>query len=153
MHSLDMDGQTCAHCGQALRPDRMRTGMVPDSSAVHPSDPGQDGWRLVRACGLDHLDTLSYQGRASWVEEQLWFGKLLRASRQSDGPNISLAALAERASISAGRLHQALRWNASQADPVRLLPDGQTLPPVDTPLPLDRAPKQHWTWALLRPRQ
>ena len=131
----------------------MRTAVVPDSSSVHPSDPGQDGWRLVRTCGIDHLDALIHQARAEWAEEELWFGRLLRASRQHDEPGASLYELAERASISTGRLRQALLWNAGRKDPVRLLPGGQKLPLADSPMLRETGQQEHWTRTLLRPRQ
>lgn len=153
IHPGDAAAPICDHCDQALHPDRMRTAVVPDSSFVHPDDPGQDGWRLVRTCGPDHLDILIDEARASWVAEQLWFGRLVRASRQNDSPYDSLDELAERASISAGRLRQALRWNAGQDDPVGLLPDGRTLPSADSPMLKDGEPRQRWMSALRWPRR
>lgn len=127
----DAQALSCDHCREVISPDRMRTAVAPDSSVLHASDPSQDGWRLVRACGADHLDALIDNARAGWVVEQLWFGRLIRASQQDDSPGTSLPELARKASLSRARLRQALRWNAGRPDPTRRLPGGQAVPITD----------------------
>ncbi len=125
---------TCDHCQRELPPDGMLVASVPDSSFVHGDDPSFDGWRLVRAC-TEHLIVLIDQARAGWIEEQLWFGRLARASRHPELHGVSLRRLAQHASLSPQRLAQALRWNASRTEPVRRLPGGHPLPVPDICLP------------------
>jgi hypothetical protein len=134
MHTPNASAPTCDHCRRELSPDRMLVAIAPDSSFVHRDDPSHDGCRLVRAC-TEHLTELIDKARAGWVEEQLWFGRLARASGLSTMRGATLRQVAHQASLSPQRFGQALRWNACRADPVRQLPGGQLLPVVDASLP------------------
>src|ERR1700712_3978251 len=46
-----------------------------DSSAIHPTDAGMDGRRLVVACGAEHVAELRAAARL-WVDEEFWAGRL-----------------------------------------------------------------------------
>jgi hypothetical protein len=133
MHPPNASAPTCDHCRRDLSPDRMLVAIVPDSSFVHRDDPSRDGCRLVRAC-IEHLTALIDEARAGWVEEELWFGRLARASSLPEMRGATLGQVAWQASLSPERLRQALRWNACRTDPVRQLPGGQPLPVVDISL-------------------
>jgi hypothetical protein len=133
MHPPDARASACDQCQREFPPGRMLVVIAPDSSFVHHDDPSLDGCRQVRGCS-DHLAELIDKARAGWVEEQLWFGRLARASRQPEMRGASLGQLALRASLSPERLHQALRWNAWRAEPVRQLSGGQPLPVADIAL-------------------
>jgi hypothetical protein len=133
MHPPDASARTCDHCFRELPPGRVLVAVAPDSSVVHGSDPSLDGWRLVRACA-EHLAELIDSARAGWVEEQLWFGRLARASSVLEMHGAPLRQVARHASLSPERLHQALRWNAWRPEPTRRLPGGQLVPLADTSL-------------------
>jgi hypothetical protein len=133
MHPPDASARTCDHCFRELPPGRVLVAVAPDSSVVHRSDPSLDGWRLVRACA-EHLTELIDTARAGWVEEQLWFGRLARASSAQEMHGAPLRQVARQASLSPERLHQALRWNAWRTEPTRQLPGGQLVPLADTSL-------------------
>jgi hypothetical protein len=133
MHPPDARARTCDHCLKELPPGRVLVAVAPDSSVVHRSDPSLDGWRLVRACA-EHLTELIDKARASWVEEQLWFGRLARASSVQEMRGAPLRQVARHAALSPQRLCQALRWNAWRTEPARQLPGGQPVPLADTPL-------------------
>ena len=95
MRPPDASASACDQCQRELPPGRMLVVIAPDSSFVHHDDPSLDGCRPVRACS-DHLTELIDKARAGWVEEQLWFGRLARASSQPDMRGASLRQLARR---------------------------------------------------------
>ena len=73
-------GLVCAHCGLHSPPGNAQGALVPDATMIDPQGPGRDGRRYVTACGSEHLQLLIDRARLDWVEEQLWFGLLCRAS-------------------------------------------------------------------------
>jgi hypothetical protein len=120
-------GIHCGHCTKLIPVDRVLRALVLDSSVIHPSDPSQDGYRVVTACANDHLHRLIEQARHSWVDEQLWFGKLCRASLRPDLRDASMDRLADYAGLTADALRRALAWNIAQPLPHLSLPGGQRL--------------------------
>jgi hypothetical protein len=102
--------------------------LVADSSVIDPHDPSRDGHRVVTACTAEHLQLLIDEARENWSEEQLWFGRLCRASRQPSLRDASLARLGEYAGLSPDHLRRALAWNATRAERHAALPGGQPLP-------------------------
>jgi len=119
----------CDACGQAIAPEQVIHSLVPDSSVVDEFDPGCDGWRPVTVCGSDHLHLLRDRGRAAWIDEQLWLGRLARASTQPGTRHANLATLARRAALTAEQLERLLAWNATRHGLVTSLPGGQSLTP------------------------
>ena len=99
---------------------------------IHREDASFDGRREVVACGPEHLEELIRAARSTWSDEQLWFGRLARASQLPGMRVISLRALGERARLTGEHLRRALEWNARQNDPVTTLPGGQRLPSLPT---------------------
>ena len=134
-HVLDGPGQTpvriCDFCGQAIAPRSVIGSLVPDSSVVDEFDPGCDGWRPVTVCCSEHLHLLTDRGRAAWVDEQLWLGRLSRAGTQPGLHHAGLTALARRAALTPEQLQQLLTWNANRPASVSSLPTGQSLMPSD----------------------
>jgi hypothetical protein len=111
------------------------SALLPDSSVIHPDDPSQDGRRMVVTCGAEHLDQLIVSARRDWVDEQLWFGRLCRASMKPGMRHAELSRLGLHARLSAGELRRALEWNARSDHPRTTLPGGQPLPVVHPPRP------------------
>jgi hypothetical protein len=118
----------------------MHVALVPDSSFVHADDPSLDGCRLVRACGPEHLSRLIEYAHANWTVEQLWLGRLARASGGPQTRGASVRQVARLAGLSPERLRQALTWNAGRAVPLRELPGGQALPTRQVELTADPVP-------------
>ncbi|HWC84364.1 MAG TPA: hypothetical protein VG756_30780 [Pseudonocardiaceae bacterium] len=111
-----------------MRADQWHRALVPDSSVIHPEDPSFDGKREVHACGPAHLDELIQGARKQWSDEQLWFGRLARASTMPGMRVVSLRRVGDRARLTEEALDRALAWNARRADPDTTLPGGQRLP-------------------------
>ena len=83
--------------------------MLWDSSAIHPSEPGMDGRRLVAACGAEHVARLRATARP-WVDEEFWAGRLARAERGRPGRPESPNVLARRVGITTEQMQRALAW-------------------------------------------
>ena len=124
-------GEVCAECGTYIARGLRYTALAPDSSVIHPSDPTRDGWRLVMACGAEHLQVLIDHARNMWVDEQLWFGRLARVSVQPEARDVSLSGLARLAGLSEDQCARALAWNARRDKPNEYLPGGQPLRPEE----------------------
>ncbi|MBE1496148.1 hypothetical protein H4696_003248 [Amycolatopsis lexingtonensis] len=103
--------------------------LVPDSSVVDELDPGCDGWRPVTVCCSEHLHLLTDRGRAAWIDEQLWLGRLARAGTQPGLHHADLATLARRAALTPEQLQRLLTWNSTRPGAVSSLPTGQSLVP------------------------
>ncbi|MQA10544.1 MAG: hypothetical protein GEU98_18715 [Pseudonocardiaceae bacterium] len=78
-------------------------------------------------CSPGELDRLAKNARARWVDEQLWFGQLVRASTQLGMDGASLQRVRRRAHLSEEQFHRAMSWNAGKDTPRRVLPGGQQL--------------------------
>ena len=132
-HVPDRPGRTpariCDVCGQAIAPRSVIGSLVPDSSVVDEFDPGCDGWRPVTVCCSEHLHLLTDRGRAAWVDEQLWLGRLSRAGAEPGLHHADLATLARRAALTPEQLERLLAWNATRPGAVSSLPTGQSLVP------------------------
>lgn len=124
-------GEVCAECGGAIARGLRYTALAPDSSVIHPSDPTRDGWRLVTACGPEHLQCVIDRAKAIWVDEQLWFGQLARVSSRPELRGAALSRLSRLAGLSEQQCARALAWNARCDPPSRRLPGGQWLPDDD----------------------
>jgi len=125
-------GRICDVCGQAIAPRSVIGSLVPDSSVVDEFDPGCDGWRPVTVCCSEHLHLLTDRGRAAWVDEQLWLGRLARAGTQPGLHHADLATLARRAALTPEQLRRLLTWNATRPGSASSLPTGQPLTPADS---------------------
>lgn len=121
-------GRHCEHCGNPCRTEDFQGGLIADSSAIDPVDPTQDGRRYVVACCAGHMKSLIENARAKWAVEELWFGRLCRASRQHGMRDAGVAEIGLRARLSASNLQSAFAWNAAQEQPTRILPGGQIVP-------------------------
>src|ERR1700712_4179550 len=66
---------TCAWCGRRITRHEEQYAVLWDSSAIHPSEPGMDGRRLVAACGAEHVARLRATARPR-VAEEFWAGSL-----------------------------------------------------------------------------
>lgn len=121
----DPHDQLCDFCGRPIPDNAGHAGLVPDSSVIDEHNHALDGHRIVVACGDEHLDRLIELARFAFVDEQLWFGQLCRASRLPGLGDASLARLARRARLSPADARRALEWNARQDNPLTVLPGGQ----------------------------
>ncbi|MFC4054122.1 hypothetical protein ACFOY4_30895 [Actinomadura syzygii] len=104
--------ETCDQCGVLITDGTERHGSVPDSSAIHPTQPAWDGRRMVVACSLDHLRRLHAQARP-FIDAELWAGKLLRAlkeARRADQIEVSVAELLDAAGLTPQQMLTAVRW-------------------------------------------
>jgi len=133
-------GRVCAHCEHRIPAGSGQGALIPDATVVDPHDPARDGQRYVTACGSEHLQVLIDQARRDWVEEQLWFGQLSRASVHPGMVGVLITDLAEYAHLSNDHLWRALEWNTRRPSPSVTLPGGQIVPashprPVSPSLP------------------
>ncbi|MEV4604107.1 hypothetical protein AB0K15_42915 [Amycolatopsis sp. NPDC049253] len=116
----------CQVCGQT-DPRKLVRALVPDSSAIDELDLGADGYRLVTVCSDDELHALIAHGRAIWVDEQLWLGRLGRASTAPGMRRATLPTIARWAGLTHEQLRRVLAWNATRFDSTENLPGGQLL--------------------------
>ncbi|MFE5948425.1 hypothetical protein [Streptomyces sp. NPDC056480] len=73
----------CDYCQQFIRAGTAVYGRVRDSSSVHPTDPAQDGQRVLTCCSPAHLAELQQHYRhRPFVSEELWAMKIDRTMRQ-----------------------------------------------------------------------
>jgi len=121
-------GRLCAHCGQDIPVANGQGALIPDSTVIDFRDASLDGQRYVTACGAEHLQLLIDQAQHDWIDEQLWFGQLCRASTQPGMSGSLVTTLGEHARLSVDHLSRALTWNATSAEPRRTLPGGQIVP-------------------------
>lgn len=118
----------CEVCGANIPPEREMTVLVPDSSVVDLVDSSRDGQRMVTVCSPAEVPGLIAAGRAAWRDEQLWLGRLAKASGEPGASALDLRGVARRAFLSDEQLRLALEWNRAQPVPVSALPGGQPLP-------------------------
>jgi hypothetical protein len=107
---------TCGWCGRRVPRHGEQYAVLWDSSAIHPTDAGMDGRRLVVACGAEHVAELRAAARL-WVDEEFWAGRLARAERGRPGRPESAHVLARRAGITTEQMQRALAWR--RGDPGR----------------------------------
>ncbi|HEX7659230.1 MAG TPA: hypothetical protein VF444_07095 [Pseudonocardiaceae bacterium] len=131
--------RVCALCGHPIPNGTGLSALLPDSSVIDPHDPSLDGRRPVFACGGDHLDELIARAQREWIDEELWFGQLCRASVRPGMCDADLTRLGQLARLSDIKLRRALEWNAGHERPCITLPGGQPLPVVLSPRPLSEA--------------
>jgi hypothetical protein len=100
----------CDLCHQAIATGTGMYAMVPDSSAIHPSDAELDGRRIVSACGPEHLGELQqlYHDRP-FVNEELWTAKIDRALAQHP-EGLSPLRLAETTGLNLLQVEKAAFW-------------------------------------------
>jgi hypothetical protein len=94
---------------------------VPDTAPGHPVE------KITRKAAPGHRQRRVAEGHTAWSDEQLWMGRLGRAGKVPYLPTVGLGAIARRAGLNDGRLARLLDWNAGQAEPVAVLPGGQTI--------------------------
>ncbi|MBE1494053.1 hypothetical protein H4696_001153 [Amycolatopsis lexingtonensis] len=104
--------------------------MIADSSAIDSADFALDGKRYVVACCPEHMKSLIENARVAWVVEELWFGRLCRASRLPGVRDADVGRIGVHARLSPADLRAALTWNSAQNEPRLTLPGGQVVPLV-----------------------
>ncbi|MBD0693220.1 hypothetical protein BG452_40705 [Streptomyces sp. CBMA123] len=88
---------------------------MPDSSALHPSDPDLDGSRVLTACGVEHLAELVGQyRRRPFVPEEQWAGKICRALAGQDDP-VPLSLVARLSGLSVEQATRGVEWHNARA--------------------------------------
>ncbi|MFC5668362.1 hypothetical protein ACFP3U_36055 [Kitasatospora misakiensis] len=105
----------CDHCGQVVLGEELLGALVPDSSAVHASDPALDGRRVITACSAEHLAALvdEYRGRP-FVPEEQWAAKVCRALADYEEP-VPLAVVAALSGLSEHQAQQGVDWHNARA--------------------------------------
>jgi len=126
-------GRVCAHCGLPGAPGDAQGALLPDATIIDPQDPGRDGRHYVTACGSEHLQLLINRARLDWVDDELWFGMLCRASSSRHMTGAPLSDLGRPARLWPEHLRRAVDWNARRVSPRVTLPGGQILPGKTTP--------------------
>lgn len=98
--------ELCDWCGRTWRDGVL--ALVPDSSAVHTSDPDKDGKRLIVACPAEHLAELQEEYRQrSFVSEELWAWQIVRALTSAT-PGTTAKLLAHMAGLTIPQIVQAI---------------------------------------------
>ncbi|MFF3071759.1 hypothetical protein ACFVSN_36035 [Kitasatospora sp. NPDC057904] len=104
----------CDLCGQVAGDDELLAAIVPDSSAVHDTNPSLDGKRGLTACTVDHLAALveEYRDRPFMPEEQ-WAAKIRRALATLDTP-VGLSVVAELSGLSEAEAMRGIDWHTAR---------------------------------------
>ncbi|MEU1285060.1 hypothetical protein [Kitasatospora sp. NPDC005856] len=110
-NSLDL----CDHCGRAVASAELLGALVPDSSALHSTEPELDGRRVVLACSVDHLAALiaDYRRRPFVAEEQ-WAAKVCRTLAGYEGP-VPLSVVARLSGLSEEQAVDGVEWHNARA--------------------------------------
>ncbi|SDT82839.1 hypothetical protein SAMN05216371_7646 [Streptomyces sp. TLI_053] len=105
----------CDHCGLAVIAEDLLGAIVPDSSAVHVSDPELDGRRVVTACSAGHLAALVevYRSRP-FVPEEQYAAKVCRTLADYDEP-VPLGVVAALSGLSEDQAQQGVDWHNARA--------------------------------------
>ncbi|MEV0533609.1 hypothetical protein [Kitasatospora sp. NPDC050463] len=105
----------CDQCGRVVPEEDLLGILVPDSSALHATDPELDGKRLVTACCVAHLDTLvdEYR-RRPFVPEEQWAAKVCRALAGYDEP-VPLGTVAALTGLSEQQAQEGVDWHNARA--------------------------------------
>lgn len=125
----------CGVCGKPGTAGRAQGALIADSSAVDPYDSAFDGRRYVVACCPEHMHAMVEEARAAWSAEELWFGRLCRASLLNTMRDACLDEIRARARLDDAELRAALEWNSAREAAVLTLPGGQILPMRPIPAP------------------
>jgi hypothetical protein len=105
----------CDECGEVVADDELIGALVPDSSALHASDPELDGKRLVTACSVEHLTVLVEQYRSRpFVREEQWAAKVCRALAAYDEP-VPLGTVAALSGLSEQQAQLGVDWHNARA--------------------------------------
>jgi hypothetical protein len=107
--------------------------LIADSSAIDSVDFTLDGQRYVVACCPEHMKSLIENARVSWAVEELWFGRLCRASRLPGVRDADIGKIAVHARLDPSELRAALAWNGARNEPKTTLPGGQIVPLAPPP--------------------
>lgn len=106
-HARDL---CCGVCHRPMVIGRAQYVVLRDSSVIDPEDPSMDGRRVLPACSSEHVEALR-AAAPPWLDEQLWWGQLARAQRQTHrGPPVPLPTLARQAGLSLEQAQRALAW-------------------------------------------
>ncbi|MEE1787094.1 hypothetical protein PUR71_29930 [Streptomyces sp. SP17BM10] len=106
----------CDLCGQAVPRDDLLSALVPDSSALHVSDPDLDGKRVLTACSVGHLGELIEQyRRRPFVQEEQWAGKVCRALAEYDDEPVPLSMVAALSGLSEAQAERGVEWHNARA--------------------------------------
>ena len=97
-----------SHCGLRSAPGGAHGALLPDATVIDRQGPGRDGRRYVTACGSEHLQLLIDRARRDWVDEQLWFGLLCRASIPPRMRGVPVAEMGWPTRLSPDRLRRAV---------------------------------------------
>ncbi|MFF2747782.1 hypothetical protein ACFVVA_19805 [Kitasatospora sp. NPDC058048] len=105
----------CDHCGEAVARADLVSVLVPDSSALHRSDPALDGRRVLRACSAEHLTALiDRYRRRPFIPEEQWAGKVCRTLAGREGP-VPLGLVARLSGLSVQEAVQGVEWHNARA--------------------------------------
>ncbi|AUG81658.1 hypothetical protein CFP65_7053 [Kitasatospora sp. MMS16-BH015] len=105
----------CDLCGEIVADEDLLGALVPDSSALHESDPDLDGKRVVTACTAAHLVVLVEQYRdRPFVPEEQWAAKVCRALAEFDEP-VTLSLVAELSGLSEQQAQSGVDWHNDRA--------------------------------------
>ncbi|MFG2915166.1 hypothetical protein ACGF0D_20070 [Kitasatospora sp. NPDC048298] len=109
--SLDL----CDQCGRAVARTELLGALVPDSSALHSTEPELDGKRVVLACSAEHLTTLiaDYRHRP-FVPEEQWAAKVCRTLAECDEP-LPLSVVARLSGLSERQAMEGVEWHNARA--------------------------------------
>lgn len=106
--------ERCELCGRDLAPVDRHAVTIPDSAFVHADDDSEDGRRPAVACSREHAVELVARGTRTWVNEELWLGKVLRVSSRWRRRETTLDQFAALAGLTPYQLRRALRWRMAQ---------------------------------------
>ncbi|MGW4891987.1 hypothetical protein ACWEQL_06920 [Kitasatospora sp. NPDC004240] len=105
----------CDHCGAVVPDVDLLGALVPDSSALHVSDPGLDGKRVLTACSVDHLaELVDHYRRRPFVPVEQWAAKVCRTLSEYDDP-VPIDRVAELSGISEQQAREGVEWHNARA--------------------------------------
>ncbi|MER6301731.1 hypothetical protein ABT247_19525 [Kitasatospora sp. NPDC001539] len=105
----------CDECGRVVAAAELLGALVPDSSALHPTDSDLDGKRVLTACSVDHLAVLvEHYRQRPFVPEEQWAGKVCRALADCDQP-MPLSVVARLSGLSEHQAEQGVEWHNARA--------------------------------------
>ncbi|MFF3072243.1 hypothetical protein ACFVSN_29735 [Kitasatospora sp. NPDC057904] len=106
----------CDLCGRAVPGDDLLSALVPDSSALHVSDPDLDGKRVLTACTVGHLaDLIEQYRRRPFVLEEQWAGKVCRVIAEYDDEPVPISTVAALSGLSVEQAQQGVEWHNARA--------------------------------------